>query len=124
LTAVHRKAPKERVAQSLSEEEPVHAHVAAHAEPNGWFAAWPNHICHRRRGGLPASGATAGSVADPSVPVAASVSSPATATEADPAPARSNKAMSAAQEFTAMPMPGQYNDHSATLEPAKRASSP
>jgi len=70
------------------------------------------------------SGAMAGSVADPSVPPAASVLPPATATKADPTLGRSNSTMSAAQESTAMPMPGQNNDHSAPLGPAQRASSP
>lgn len=69
------------------------------------------------------SGATAGVVADPSVPATASVMSPATATKTDPTAGRSNKPMSPAQESTAMPMPGQNNDHSAPLGPAKRASS-
>jgi hypothetical protein len=42
----------------------------------------------------------------------------------DPKPGRSNDTISAAQESTAMPMPGQNNDHSAPLGPAKRATSP
>ena len=67
--------------------------------------------------------ATAGSV-DPSLPPIQSVLSPAAATKADPTAGRSNTTMSAAQESTAMPMPGQNNDHSAPLGPAKRASSP
>ena len=70
------------------------------------------------------SGATAGSVADPSVPSADSVLSPANTTKADPTARRSNSTMSAGQESTAMPMPGQNNDHSAPLVPGKRASSP
>jgi hypothetical protein len=37
---------------------------------------------------------------------------------------RSNNTMSATQESTAMPMPGQNNDHSAPLGPARRASAP
>lgn len=68
--------------------------------------------------------ATAGSVADPSVPPTESVLSPAAATKADPTAGRSNATMTAAQESTAMPMPGQNNDHSAPLGPAKRASAP
>jgi hypothetical protein len=69
-------------------------------------------------------GVTAGSAVDPSVPSAASVFSPASAALADPPTGRSNSAMSATQESTAMPMPGQNNDHSAPLGPARRASQP
>jgi hypothetical protein len=70
------------------------------------------------------SAAAAGSVADPSVPPAGAVFAPANAAKIDPPQGRSNTAMSAAQESTAMPMPGQSNDHSAPLGPAKRASAP
>lgn len=70
------------------------------------------------------SRATAGSVANPSVPSADSVFSPASPAKVDTPPGRSNRTMSAAQESTAMPMPGQNNDHSAPLIPAKPASSP
>lgn len=70
------------------------------------------------------SPATPGSVADPSVPPAASVLSTANAAKADPGQGRSNKPMSTAQESSAMPMPGQNNDHSAPLAPAARASAP
>jgi len=59
---------------------------------------------------------------DTSVPDAASVLSPAGAAKADPAAERSNSAMSRAQESSAMPVPGQNNDHSAPLGPAKSAS--
>lgn len=69
-------------------------------------------------------GATAGSVADPSVPPAASVLTPANAASANPTAARTNSTMSAAQESAAMPMPGQNNDHSAPTAPARRASAP
>jgi hypothetical protein len=62
------------------------------------------------------SDARAGAVASPSAP--------ADATKVDPKPGRSNDTISAAQESTAMPMPGQNNDHSAPLGPAKRATSP
>ncbi|WP_310383383.1 hypothetical protein [Roseateles sp.] len=52
----------------------------------------------------------------PSVPPADEVfTASATATKADPTAGRSNSAMSRAQESTAMPMPGQNNDHSAAL---------
>lgn len=70
------------------------------------------------------SRAAAGSVAIPSVPSAESVFSPASPTKVDPPQERSNRTMSAAQESTAMPIPGQNNDHSAPLIPAKPASSP
>lgn len=58
------------------------------------------------------------------VPSAESVFSPASPTKVDPPQERSNRTMSAAQESTAMPIPGQNNDHSAPLIPAKPASSP
>jgi hypothetical protein len=70
------------------------------------------------------SGVTGGSTGDPSVPSADSVLAPAKATKTDPAAGRSNTTMSSAQESTAMPMPGQNNDHSAPLGPARRASAP
>lgn len=62
--------------------------------------------------------------ASTSVPAAASVFTPPAETKPDPAAGRSNKAMSRAEESTAMPLPGQNNDHSAPLPPAKRASGP
>lgn len=71
-----------------------------------------------------AATATAGSASDPSVPSAASVFPAASAIKAETPTVRSNSAMSAAQESTAMPMPGQNNDHSAPAGPAKRASAP
>ncbi len=61
----------------------------------------------------------------PSVPSAETVlATPATATKLDPTTGRSNSAMSRAQESTAMPMPGQNNDHSAPLTPPKAGSGP
>ena len=64
----------------------------------------------------------------PSVPPADEVfaaSATATATKADPTAGRSNSAMSRAQESTAMPLPGQNNDHSAALNlPKVPASGP
>ena len=63
--------------------------------------------------------------ADPSVPPADSVALPAGATAGPDARAgRTNAAMTRGEESAAMPMPGQNNDHSAPLAPAKRASSP
>lgn len=60
-----------------------------------------------------------------SVPPADSVlTTPATAIKPDPTAGRSNSAMSRVQESTAMPMPGQNNDHSAPLNPPKPASGP
>ena len=74
---------------------------------------------------LTEAAATAGPVASPSVPSAESVFPPASAAAAAaPMQERSNRTMSAAQESTAMPMPGQNNDHSAPLGTAKRASAP
>jgi len=70
------------------------------------------------------SGATAGPVADPSLPSAASVFPPASAANADSMVGRSDGTRRPAQESTATPMPGQNNDHSAPVGPAKRASSP
>lgn len=67
--------------------------------------------------------ATAG-VMDTSVPDASSVLTPAIPASADPAAGRSNSVMSRTQESGAMPLPGQNNDHSAQLTPAKPASSP
>jgi hypothetical protein len=65
-----------------------------------------------------------GSDANTSVPPAASVMAPAPEVKVDPAAGRSTDTMSRAQESAAMPMPGQNNDHSAPLTPAKRASAP
>ena len=60
-----------------------------------------------------------------SVPAAENVlGSPATATKPDPTAGRSNSAMSRTQESTAMPLPGQNNDHSAPLNPPKAGSGP
>ena len=67
---------------------------------------------------------TTGVASDVSVPTAESVLTPANAVKVDPAAGRSNNAMSRAQESSAMPMPGQNNDHSAPLPAAKRASGP
>lgn len=67
-------------------------------------------------------GTQAGGVSDSSVPKADTVISPVPATQADPAAARANRTMSPAQESSAMPMPGQNNDHSAPLTPAGPAS--
>lgn len=70
------------------------------------------------------SGVTAGSPGDPSVPSAASALPSGNAASAQPMQGRSNNAMTATQESTAMPLPGQNNDHSAPLIPPKRASAP
>jgi hypothetical protein len=71
-----------------------------------------------------ATGPTTAGAVDTSVPDAGSVLTPAVAAKVDPAAGRSNNAMSREQETTAMPLPGQNNDHSAALTPAKRASAP
>lgn len=72
----------------------------------------------------PAATAPVPSVPDTSVPAAAAVLTPGVAPKADAAAGRSNTAMSRTQESNQMPMPGQNNDHSAPLTPAKRASAP
>lgn len=73
------------------------------------------------------SGATAPASAasgstDGSVPAAASVLVPARDVKVDPTAGRTNRDLTRAQESRAMPLPGQNNDHSAPLGPAKRAS--
>jgi hypothetical protein len=77
-------------------------------------------------------GTQAGSAANTSVPPANTVMAPATVQPAEPASAgRTNTSMTRAQESSAMPIPGQNNDHSAPLSsttrpagPAGRASGP
>jgi hypothetical protein len=61
---------------------------------------------------------------DTSVPDAGSVLTPNAGPKADSTAGRTNGAMTRSQESSAMPMPGQNNDHSAPVGPAKRASSP
>jgi hypothetical protein len=68
---------------------------------------------------MPASPAS-----DASLPTTAEVLAPGVAGKADHAAGRSNSSLSATQEKSQMPMPGQNNDHSAPLTPAQRASSP
>lgn len=65
------------------------------------------------------------SVADPSVPPAASVLMPAAApTAQDAASGHATRAMSMAEQSNAMPMPGQVNNHSTTaLDPVTRGAS-
>ena len=70
------------------------------------------------------SGAAPVNSAGTSVPPADSVLTPAAAAKADPAAGRTNSSMTRAQESSAMPLPGQNNDHSAPLTPAIRASAP
>lgn len=66
-----------------------------------------------------------GKTFDTSVPSAAAVLPPASETPRAATPAgRTNRTMSPTQESTAMPLPGQANDHSAPMAPASRASSP
>ena len=62
------------------------------------------------------------SAASTSVPDAATALGTTNESRVNPVAGRSNKTMSRAEESTAMPMPGQNNDHSAPLPPAKRAS--
>ena len=70
------------------------------------------------------TGATSAPVGDPSVPSAGSVLAPPDVAATDPASQRKNATMSAAQESTAMPMPGQNNDHSVPPGPTRPASAP
>jgi hypothetical protein len=67
---------------------------------------------------LPASGK------DAAVPAADTVFTSAESVRPEPATERSNAAMTPAQEFAAMPLPGQTNDHSAPLSTGKPASGP
>lgn len=70
------------------------------------------------------SGAAAGNVADTSVPAAEAVLTPGTAAKPDPVAGRTNSSMTRTQESSAMPLPGQNNDHSAPVAPPKRSSAP
>jgi len=70
------------------------------------------------------SGVATGALADPSLPSAQSVFPPASIAAAGSAPGRTDGLRNPAQESTGMPMPGQNNDHSAPVRPAKPASSP
>lgn len=68
--------------------------------------------------------ARVGPATDPSLPSAQSVFPPASAATADPTPGRPDGTRNPAQEAIGTPMPGQNNDHSAPVAPAKPASSP
>jgi hypothetical protein len=90
-------------------------------------------VCGKQQAAPPASMTTVPRVDSPpapaggpdtSVPDASSVLTPSAGTKADPTAGRTNGAMTRSQESSAMPMPGQNNDHSAPVGPAKRASSP
>lgn len=76
----------------------------------------------RAGGGMPAVPL---STPDPSVPPVPSVlTAPTTATANDAASGRATGTLTPAQESTAMPMPGQANNHSSTaLDPAKKGAS-
>lgn len=65
------------------------------------------------------SRSTASGAPDPSVPPADTVVAPTAQVKPDPAAGRTNRSMSRSQESSAMPMPGQNNDHSAPLSPSK-----
>ncbi len=69
-------------------------------------------------------GTQTGGTNNTSVPPADAVMAPTTTKPADAAEGRTNGAMTRAQESSAMPLPGQNNDHSAPLATAKRASGP
>ena len=72
-----------------------------------------------------ATGTSPAPTANTSVPSADAVLAPANgAPKADATAGRSTARMSEAQESSAMPMPGQANDHSAPVVAAKRASAP
>ncbi len=60
---------------------------------------------------------------DASLPEAGSVQAPSAGPKADLTAGRANGAMTRSQESSAMPMPGQHNDHPAPVSPAKPASS-
>ena len=86
--------------------------------------------CDKRKADPPLPGVAAStpavpSVSDPSVPPAATVLAPATTPTAQDAPGgRATGAMTKAQESSAMPMPGQVNNHSSTaLDPVARGAS-
>lgn len=66
-----------------------------------------------------ASGAPAGVPTDPSLPSASSVFPPGSAAKADPTLGPGDGTRKPAQESETKPMPGQNNDHSAPLGPAK-----
>jgi hypothetical protein len=58
------------------------------------------------------------------VPAAASVMSPASDIQADPAAGGFNTSMTRTQESAATPLPAQASDHSTPLSAAKRANAP
>jgi hypothetical protein len=66
--------------------------------------------------------AVATSSTDQSVPAAETVLTPAKDIKLDPAAGRVNTTMTKTQESTAMPLPGQANDHSAPLPASKPAT--
>lgn len=65
------------------------------------------------------SGGTSGAVANPGVPSAGSVFPPSNGGSGDPAQSKTDGTRKPAQESDTLPMPGQNNDHSAPLSPAK-----
>jgi hypothetical protein len=77
------------------------------------------------RSGVEIPGSDASPYGDTSVPSASAVFAAEPAAPKPEMPAgRSNAPLSAAQEAVAMPLPGQNNDHSAPLPPARAASKP
>ncbi len=70
------------------------------------------------------AGAAPASAPDSWTPSADSASAPGPVATTPPTGERSNRAMTRAQESSAMPMAGQNNDHSAALSAAKAASRP
>ena len=67
---------------------------------------------------LPAGSGTSVPTASSVFPAAAETPNPAATT------VRTNKTMTRSEEATAMPLPGQNNDHSAPVGTARRASGP
>jgi hypothetical protein len=85
----------------------------------------PDPVAPRVDAGMPDVSQRASTSPDASVPPAGSVlASPATVTKKDVPGTRSNATLTRAEESSAMPMPGQANDHSAALAPGSRASAP
>ena len=103
-----------------------HARVAALAAVMVLLSA-----CEKRAGDPPVPRAEAArpvvpsATPDPSVPAAAAVlTAPTTPTAKDAASGRATGSLTAAQESSAMPMPGQVNNHSTTaLDAVKRGAS-
>lgn len=75
---------------------------------------------------MPSAVSAASAAASTSVPDAAAVLGTRNEPKVEPPPGRTTNSMSRTEESTAMPLPGQNNDHSVPIAsaPAPRASSP